>query len=107
MMQTQWSSRFSVFTNIRIDLNEDISLATPTLILEPEVGTKLEITTGVTIPSSDVTVDGHVFSANEYVEYQTTATDLSYSPHWRYKCKLWFSDTDIRQTNYSRFTVLA
>ena len=92
---------------IRIDLNEDISLATPTLILEPQKGEKLEITTDVTIPSSPVTVDGHVFSANEYIEYQTLATDLNYAGRWRYKAKLTFSSTDIRQTNYQRFTVLA
>ena len=92
---------------IRIDLNEDISLATPTLILEPKMGTIKEITSGVTIPTSDVTVDGQVLSANQYIEYQTVATDLDYVGHWRYKCKLQFAPTDIRQTDFQRFTVLA
>ena len=92
---------------IRIDLNEDISSATPTLILEPKMGDIKEITTGVTIPVGDVTVDGQLLSGNQYIEYQTLATDLDYVGHWRYKCKLEFSPTDIRQTDYQRFTVLA
>lgn len=92
---------------IRIDMNEDISASVPTLILEPKVGTKLEITSGVTIPSIDVTVNGSVLSANQYVEYQTIESDLDYVGLWRYKAKLTFNSTDIRQTDYLRFTVLA
>ena len=93
---------------IRINFNEDISLATPTLILEPKIGTKKELTTGVTIPSSPVTVDGETLAANEYIEYTTlNESDLDYVGRWRYKAKLTFSATDIRQSDYQRFTVLA
>ena len=91
---------------IRINMNEDISASTPTLILEPKVGTKLEITSGVTIPASNVVIDGVMLSANEYIEYQTKATDLDYAGHWRYKAKLTFNSTDVRYTDYQRFTVL-
>ena len=41
---------------IRINFSEDISSATPTLILQPQLGAKKEITDGVTIPIVDVTV---------------------------------------------------
>jgi len=92
---------------IRINLNEDISLATPTLILEPKLGEKKEITSGVTIPAADVTVNGVTLNANEYVEYITKETDLDYIGQWRFKAKLNFSPTDIRQTDFQRFTVLA
>ena len=91
---------------IRINFAEDISIATPTMILEPRVGTKKEITTGVTIPSVAVTVGNETLSANEYVEYTTIDGDLDYSGYWRYKAKLTFSTSDIRQSDYSRFIVL-
>lgn len=92
---------------IRINLGEDISLSTPTLILEPELGLKKEITDGVTIPNVSVTIGTVTLNANEYVEYFTKAEDLDYAGKWRFKAKLDFSLTDIRQTNYQRFTVLA
>jgi hypothetical protein len=91
---------------IRINLGEDISLATPTLILQPRLGETKEITTGVTIPDSAVTIGTTTLNANEYVEYTTKDGDLDYSGQWRYKAKLTFSATDVRQTDYQRFTVL-
>ena len=91
---------------IRVNLGEDISLATPTLILEPKVGEKKEITTGVTIPNTPITIGTQTLNANEYVEYTTKDGDLDYAGQWRYKVKLTFSTTDIRQTDYDRFTVL-
>ena len=92
---------------IRINLNEDISLSTPTLILEPKVGKKREITSGVTVPVVNVTVGGETLLANQYIEYQTKVDDLDFVGGWRFKTKLTFSSTDIRQTDYQRFTVKA
>jgi hypothetical protein len=92
---------------IRINFGEDISLATPTLILQPEVGLTKEITNGVSIPAVPVTVDGETLLANEYVEYLTVLDDLDYVGRWRNKAKLDFSTTDIRQSDYQKFRVLA
>jgi len=92
---------------IRINLNEDISLATPTLVLEPKVGEKREITSGVTIPNVNVTVEGETLLANQYIEYRTKENDLIFAGGWRFRAKLTFSATDIRKTDYQRFTVLA
>jgi len=92
---------------IRINLGEDISLATPTLILEPKLGDRKEITSGVTIPAVPVTIGTTTLNANEYIEYFTKEADLDFVGRWRFKAKLNFSTTDIRQTDYQRFTVLA
>ena len=92
---------------IRINLGEDISLSTPTLILQPEVGNAKEITTGVTVPAVPVTVGDETLLANEYIEYFTLEGDLDYIGRWRFKAKLDFSSTDIRQTDYQKFRVLA
>lgn len=92
---------------IRINLGEDISLAIPTLILQPQVGETKEITEDVTIPSVDVTVGDQTFLADQYIEYFTKEDDIDYIGQWRDKAKLNFSPTSILQTDYVRFTVLA
>ena len=92
---------------IRINLSDDISLSTPTLILQPEIGITKEITDGVTIPAVNVTVGDETLLANEYIEYFTKAGDLDYVGRWRFKAKLDFSSTDIRQTDFQKFRVLA
>ena len=92
---------------LRINLGEDISLATETIILaEPEVGTLKEFT--ATVPNVNVTVNGVTLLANEYAEYTTlNEDDLDYIGRWRMKLKATFSSTDVRQTNYQKFRVLA
>ena len=92
---------------IRVDAGYDISAATPTLKLTPEVGMTAEYTTGVTIPAVDVTVDGVTYTANQYIEYTTTADELDYVGRWKKKAVLTFSATNIDQTNYEPFRVLA
>ena len=92
---------------IRINLSDDISLSTPTLILQPEIGITKEITDGVTIPAVNVTVGAETLLANEYIEYFTKDGDLDYVGRWRFKAKLDFSSTDIRQTDFQKFRVLA
>jgi hypothetical protein len=92
---------------IRIDFNEDISLATPTLVLEPQLGVKKDITDGVTIPNTTIIVGSQTLTANEYMEYFTKEEDLDYVGQWRFKGELNFSSTDIRQSDYERFTVKA
>jgi len=54
-----------------------------------------------------VTVGNETLLANEYVEYFTKLEDLDYVGRWRFKTKLDFSSTDIRQTDYQKFRVLA
>lgn len=92
---------------IRINLAEDISLGTPTLILLPEVGLVKEITDGVTVPATPVIVDGVTLNANEYIEYFTKDGDLDYVGRWKFKAKLEFSSSDIKQTDYQKFRVLS
>ena len=91
---------------LRINFGEDISAATEALILsQPEVGTTKEFV--ATIPATPVTVNGVTFNANEYVEYTTVSEeDQDYVGRWRYKAKLTFSSTDIRQSNYFKYRVL-
>lgn len=92
---------------LRINLGEDISTATETIIIaQPEVGTTKEFV--ATVPNTNVTVDGVTLLANEYAEYTTlTEEDLDYVGRWRMKLKATFSSTDIAQTNYVKFRVLA
>ena len=91
---------------LRINFGEDISNATEALILsQPEIGTTKEFV--ATIPATPVTVNGTTFNANEYVEYITTSKeDQDYVGRWRYKAKLTFSSTDVRQSNYFKYRVL-
>lgn len=92
---------------IRINLGEDITLSTPTLILLPELGNRKEITDGVSIPDTDVTVGDETLLAGEYIEYFTKDGDLDYTGRWKFKAKLTFSTTDIRQTDFQKFRVLS
>lgn len=92
---------------IRVNLNKDIFGTTPTLILEPEVGQKKEITEGVTIPNVEVITDGERFCPSEYIEYFTKEEDLDYVGRWRKKAKIEISSTNIEQTNFTKFRVLA
>ncbi len=91
---------------LRINFGEDISAATEALILsQPEVGTTKEFV--ATIPATPLTVNGVTFNANEYVEYTTVSEeDQDYVGRWRYKAKLTFSATDVRQSNYFKYRVL-
>lgn len=91
---------------IRVNVGEDISAATPTLFLLPEVGDKLEITAGVSIPSVSVTVDDEVYLADEYIEYATVDEDLSYVGRWKKKAQLKYSASNISQTDYVKFQVM-
>ena len=96
---------------IRIQLGQDLTLIqplpTPTLILQPEIGEAKIITTGVTIPSEDITVDGELFCAYEYIEYTTVDGDLDYTGRWRKKYKLEFSTANIQQGDFEKFRVLS
>jgi hypothetical protein len=100
-------NQYEIGQPIRINFGEDISLAVPTLILQPELGNTKEITDGVTIPDTDVTVDGEVLLANQYLQYFTKTDDLDYVGRWRNKAKLTFSSTDVRQSDFVKFRVLA
>ena len=92
---------------LRVNLGEDISGATEAIIeAQPEVGTLKKFT--ATVPNVSVTVDGVTLNANEYAEYTTLSKDdLDYEGRWRMKLDADFSSTDIRQTNYVKFRVLA
>ena len=91
---------------IRVNVGEDISTSTPTLILQPELGKTKEIKDGVTIPNVTIEVDNETFTANEYIEYATKEDDLNYVGRWKKKAKLDFSSTNIQQTDFEKFKVL-
>jgi hypothetical protein len=91
---------------IYVNVGSDISLSTPTLLLLPEYGEGKEITTGVTIGPTDITVDNEELFANEYIQYTTVDGDLDYAGRWKKKAKLDFSATDIQQTDFTKFRVL-
>jgi len=91
---------------IRVNVGKDISLSTPTLILQPELGEVKEITTGVTIPNVQVVTDSETFEANEYIQYTTIIDDLDYAGRWKKKAKLEFSTSNIEQTDFQKFRVL-
>lgn len=94
---------------LRVNLGEDISGATETLIIaQPEIGNETKEFVA-TVPNVDVTLEnGDVLLANEYAEYITlNEEDLDFEGRWRMKLKATFSSTDIRQTNYVKFRVLA
>ena len=91
---------------IYVNIGEDVSSSTPTLIIEPEVGDKKEITDGVTIPNSTIVVDNETLTANQYIKYTTKDGDLDYAGRWRKKASLKFSDADIKQSDYVKFRVL-
>lgn len=92
---------------IRVNLNEDITASTPTLILQPELGNAKEITTGVTIPLVTVVTELETFESGEYIEYKTIDGDLDYVGRWRKKAKLFFTSSDIQQNDFEKFRVLA
>lgn len=92
---------------IRVNYGSDISSAASVKIfIEPEFGTLKEFV--ATVPGVPVTVNGVTFEANEYAEYTTLSEeDLDYIGRNRKKVKVEFSSTDIQQTNYEKFRVLA
>lgn len=91
---------------ILVNVGKDISLSTPELILQPELGLTKEISAGVTIPAVTVVVDGETFEANEYISYTTVDGDLDYAGRWKKKARLTFSSTNIEQTDFVKFRVL-
>ncbi len=95
-------------STIRVNLGYDITSSTPTLVMQPEVGLETkEITDGVTIPLTTVVTELETFNSGEYIEYKTIDGDLDYIGRWRKKAKLTFSASDIQQSNFEKFRVLA
>ena len=91
---------------IRVNVGKDISTATPSMILSPEVGYNKEKTAGVTIGAVDITVDNEYLLANQYIEYTTIKEDLDYVGRWKKKAVLTYSADNIEQTDYVKFRVL-
>ena len=93
----------------RFNAEEDISSTTPTLLFEPQFGSRFERSTGdgVTIPAVDISVAGETFLANQYVEYTFKANELVHEGRWRAKLIAEFSATKKLRTDFQRFTVLA
>jgi len=93
---------------LRVNLGTDISSISVAIIrAQPEIGTTKEFP--AIIPNVPVTLEsGEVLNANEYAEYTTLSKDdLDYEGRWRMKLDADFSSTDVRQTNYVKFRVLA
>ena len=92
---------------IRVNVGYDITGTIPTLMLQPEVGVTKEFIDGVTIPNNTIVTELETFTAGEYIEYTTKTRDLDYVGRWRKKAKIKVSESDIQQTDYTKFRVLA
>ena len=93
---------------IRVNVGSDItSAATLTLKLLPQAGKAKEISTGVTAPLVDVTVGEDTYSSGEYIQYTTQDKDLDFVGLWKKKAVVEFSASNVEQTNYESFRVLA
>ncbi len=91
-----------------INVGEDLTGTTLTLILEPKEGDEITraAADGLTIGTTNITVDGVQFNANEYAYYTIKSGDLDYAGFWRYKLKVKFSATKELSTNYQRIKVM-
>jgi hypothetical protein len=92
---------------ITVNYGSDISSALKVnMLLEPESGEKKEFI--AVVGTVQVIIDNEVLDANEYAQYTTASIeDLDYVGRWRKKLEVEFSSTDIKQTNYEKFRVLA
>jgi len=91
---------------IRVNAGKDITAATPSLALLPEVGVKKVIVDGVSIPLVDAEVGNDTYYAGEYIEYTTLDDDLDYAGRWKKKAFLEYSAGNIEQTDYVKFRVM-
>ena len=92
---------------IYVNMGEDVSTNTElSLILEPAIGTKKEISSGVTVGSANVDVNDETYLANEYLQYTIAADDLDYAGLWRKKGEATLSSTNKIISNYTHFSVL-
>ena len=90
------------------NLGEDVSTATEyTMIIEPQIGEKLERTTsdGVALGTSNVTVNDQTYLANYYITYTIKQDDLDYAGLWRNKGKAQLSASARVIGDFQRFTV--
>lgn len=94
-----------IFSN----LGQDVSTASElTMVLEPQVGSIKEksISDGVSVGTSNVTVNDRTFLANEYLQYTIAEDDLDFAGLWRNKGKAKLSSTNLIIGDYHTFTVL-
>lgn len=81
---------------VRVNLLQDVSTNTELkFILEPQFGNKLErgASDGVSVGTSNVTVDDETYLANEYLEYTVKSGDLDYAGTWRMRGEAQLSST--------------
>ena len=89
---------------LRVNFGRDISTATSfSMILEPNVGEKLEVTP--VLGAADVDVGDEEFLADQYVEYSTTADMFLYAGRWRAKAVATLP-AEVVATNYVFFRVM-
>jgi hypothetical protein len=94
---------------IYIDMGENVLAATElTIVIEPRLGTLKEKLNadGVTVGTTNITVDNVDLLANEYLQYTIKADDLDFAGLWRKKGKALLTATNIVISDYTRFTVL-
>lgn len=88
-----------------VNVGQDLTGSTLTLVLQPEQGETLELQSGVEIGVTPITVNGTLFNANEYATYTVKEGDLSYAGRWRMKLKVKFSATKELSTDFQNFVV--
>lgn len=90
------------------NLGEDVSSGTDLkMVLEPQVGEKLERLAGdgVAVGTSNVTVGDVTFLANQYLQYTILSGDLTYAGTWRLKGEVNLSSTNKVVSDYRQFEV--
>jgi len=94
---------------IYANLGQDVSTATElTMVLEPEIGNKKEktVSDGVSVGTSNLSINDETYLANEYIKYTIKEDDLDYAGLWRVKGKAKLSSTNMVIGDFNRFTVL-
>ncbi len=95
-----------IYANMREDVSEATELK---MFLQPKTsvdGEKKEITTGLTVGTTDITVDNNLYLANQYIIYTTIEGDLDKAGLWRVKGEATLSALRKVINDYKIFTVL-
>lgn len=90
-------------------LSEDVSTATDYgIILEPKFGDKKikTVSDGVSLGTTNITVNDEDYLANEYVQYVTKDGDIDQSCLWRIKGTAQMSSTRKVIGDYQHFSVI-
>lgn len=95
----------TIYANLGVDISAFTAL---NFILEPKTGSKLEksVGDGVSLGTSNITVDDESYLANQYISYTIQSSDISKSGQWRLKGEATLSSANKVIGDYKLFTVL-